>query len=321
MIFLTTTSADVDEELLNRCIILSVDESREQTDAIHKLQRQAETLDGLRHRLERERVLTLHANAQRLLRSFYVVNPYAPRLTFLSDRTRTRRDHVKYLTLIRAIALLRQHQREIKTLPTGAQYIEATVEDIAAANSIAHEVLGRSLDELPPQTRRLLGLVETKVRAVCAESGMEKGDFLFSRRDVRGWTGWGDTQLKIHLGRLADMEYLALHRNPRHRQGYFYELLFDGTGDERSRFLPGLIEAEALTTPADYDENRSGVNGNRSGKNESRSGSGRPLVGGVSGGGRDEETPAKPHKHRVYTLRAVPEAENAHGGKINGHAS
>ena len=34
------------------------------------------------------------------------------------------------------------------------EYIEVTLDDIAMANRLAHEVLGRSLDELPPQTRR-----------------------------------------------------------------------------------------------------------------------------------------------------------------------
>jgi hypothetical protein len=29
---------------------------------------------------------------------------------------------------------------------------------------------------------------------------------------VREATGWGDTQLKIHLGRLTDLQYLLLHR-------------------------------------------------------------------------------------------------------------
>ena len=62
--------------------------------------------------------------------------------------------------------MLRQHQREIKTLrQAGAviEYIEVTLADIALANRLAHEVLGRSLDELPPQTRRVLGLIETFV--------------------------------------------------------------------------------------------------------------------------------------------------------------
>ncbi|MBK6520186.1 MAG: hypothetical protein IPG04_40170 [Polyangiaceae bacterium] len=45
MILLTTTSPDVDEELLNRCLVLSVDERRGQTRAIHERQRAAQTLE------------------------------------------------------------------------------------------------------------------------------------------------------------------------------------------------------------------------------------------------------------------------------------
>jgi DNA primase len=39
MIALTTTAAEIDEELLNRCLVLTVDEGREQTQAIHAAQR------------------------------------------------------------------------------------------------------------------------------------------------------------------------------------------------------------------------------------------------------------------------------------------
>ena len=46
-LILTTTAIEIDEELLNRCIVLTVDEGREQTRAIHELQRTAQTLDGL----------------------------------------------------------------------------------------------------------------------------------------------------------------------------------------------------------------------------------------------------------------------------------
>ncbi|MGH8020606.1 MAG: CHC2 zinc finger domain-containing protein, partial [Opitutaceae bacterium] len=145
MIFLTTTAVDLDEELLNRCLVLTVDESREQTAAIHAAQRRAETLAGLREDEQRAAVLALHRAAQRLLRPLKVVNPFGEQLTFLDDRTRTRRDHKKYLTLIRTIALLHQHQRPVKTmLERGkpVEYIEVTREDIAAANRLAHDVLG-----------------------------------------------------------------------------------------------------------------------------------------------------------------------------------
>ena len=55
MIFLTTTAIDLDEELLNRCLVLTVNEDRQQTQAIHRLQREQQTIEGLLARQERER--------------------------------------------------------------------------------------------------------------------------------------------------------------------------------------------------------------------------------------------------------------------------
>ena len=74
-----------------------------------------------------------HRNAQRLLQPLKVVNPYAHHLTFLSDKTRTRRDHKKYLTLIRTVALLHQYQRPVKTVTRAGntvEYIEVTLDDV-----------------------------------------------------------------------------------------------------------------------------------------------------------------------------------------------
>jgi hypothetical protein len=82
MLFLTTTAPDVDEELLNRCLVLSVNEDRSQTQAIHRLQREQQTLEGLIGRAERQRIVRMHRNAQRLLKPVTVVNPYAKELTF-----------------------------------------------------------------------------------------------------------------------------------------------------------------------------------------------------------------------------------------------
>jgi DNA primase catalytic core len=248
MIFLTTTAIDLDEEMLNRCLVLSVNEDRAQTQAIHRVQREAQTLEGLLQRRDRSTILAVHRNAQRLLKPVFVANPYARELTFLDSQTRTRRDHMKYLTLIRSIALLHQHQRPRKRVEHRGrmvEYIEVTVNDIAVANRLAHEVLGRSLDELPPQTRRLLLAVDTMVTAECERAAMARSDYRFSRRDVREATGWGDTQLKIHLHRLEEMEYLLAHRGGR-GQSFVYELVFARQADSGKPTLPGLIEIDKL---------------------------------------------------------------------------
>ena len=243
MIFLTTTAIEIDEELLNRCIVLSVDEGRSQTEAIHARQRAKRTLSGLRAKQDRTAVLTIHRNAQRLLRPLAVVNPYADQLTFLSDKTRTRRDHEKYLTLIDTIALLHQHQRPIKSLATAGtsiDYIEAQASDIAHANTLAHAVLGVSLDELPPVTRRVLGEVVRLVDARMQTQQLPRADIRFSRKDVRDASGMSDTQLRVHLERLVQLEYLLTHRGTR-GQSFEYELLYDGDGQQAAH-LSGLLD-------------------------------------------------------------------------------
>jgi DNA primase catalytic core len=291
MIFLTTTAIHLDEELLNRCLVLSVNEEREQTQAIHRVQREAQTLEGLLQRRERDAILKVHRNAQRLLKPVFVANPYARELTFLDSQTRTRRDHMKYLTLIRAIALLHQHQRPHKSVEHRGrmvEYIEVTLDDIAIANRLAHEVLGRSLDELPPQTRRLLLAVDEMVTAECERKKIERAEYHFSRRDVRAFTGWGDTQLKIHLHRLEEMEYLIVHRGGR-GQSFVYELAFARQADSTKPMLPGLIEIEKLRVESlgkhSYDGKKSGLEGELSA-------SSRGQVGGVSGPLKNRSAPA-----------------------------
>ena len=285
-LMLTTTAIDLDEELANRCLVLTIDESRDQTRAIHARQRYEETLAGLAEREHGAAIRKLHHNAQRLIRPIKVVNPYAEGLTFLDDKTRTRRDHRKYLALIRAIALLHQHQRPIRRLERAGveavEYIEASLEDIAAANHLAHAVLGTTLDELPPQTRRLLHLVRSHVGTWAKSAGLHPRDLRFTRREVREATGWGDTQLKLHLSRLESLEYLLVRRDGAR---FVYELLWAGEGDGEAckPFVMGLIDVVALKKQH-YDAERSGVAPDRSAH-------GRGAVGGQSGLGRPAETP------------------------------
>jgi hypothetical protein len=226
-------------------------------------------------------------NVQRLLEPLEVLNDYAPRLTFPTGQARNRRDHEKYLTLIDSIALMHQHQRPRRVRPVagGKQiaYIEATLEDIALANQIAPEVLGRSLDELPPQTRRLLDHLRALVRAkrapddapaspspvassaatAAASPRRLREDATFTRRELHEACGWSFTQLRVHLERLVEQEYLGT------RQGslYVYELLIDADAPAHALHIR-LIDAETLRRApnlAGLGTDLAGVNGNLAG--------------------------------------------------------
>ena len=250
----TTTALDIDEELLNRCLVLTVDESADQTAAIHELQKQMETIDGVRRRRRREALVLMHQNAQRLLHPVEVVNPLAPSLMFSSTKTRARRDQPKLLGLIKTIAFLHQHQRELKRSEDGIDFIEANADDVAAARRLLRWVLDDDGGDLPPQTRVVLELVKT-----FAASRAEP----FSRRELRESSGVGDTQLKVHLARLVELELLEAHTSAFHRQRVLYALPADRPADrpvaaqprpvgnraapQHDRFSPSIVDEECAS--------------------------------------------------------------------------
>ena len=80
MIFLTTTAIEIDEELLNRCLVLT----RRRGPRADAGDPPSCSASGRRSRGcwrggSRARCCKLHQNAQRLLKPLLVVNPYAPR--------------------------------------------------------------------------------------------------------------------------------------------------------------------------------------------------------------------------------------------------
>ncbi len=112
-----------------------------------------------------------------------------------------------------------------------------------------------------------------------------------TRRELRERTGLGDTQLKVHLARLVDLELVGAHRHDK-GANFVHELCWDGAGRDGGRFLAGLCDPEALGSHG-YDDNRSGWDGDRSAP-------GRPPVGGWSAPGRGDETAMKPLPEKAF---------------------
>jgi DNA-binding transcriptional ArsR family regulator len=300
MLMLTTTAIDIDEELLNRCLVLTINESAEQTAAIQARQRQARTLAGLQAKVRGDQVQAAHRAAQALLRPLAVVNPLAEGLRFASDRVRLRRDHAKYLALIDAIALLHQQQRKIQSIDVdghAVEYIEVMASDIAMANRLAHAVLGRSLDELPPQTRRLLQAMQAWVAEQAAMQAIPATSVRFTRRELRAALGMGDTQLRVHLERLVELEYVALHGG-RQGQRAVYALLFGGDAGSDAPQWSGLgASAPIIEAPAERPTSRGesptsrGESPTSRGVSPNIAGGSRAVRGGVAAGSRGGKTP------------------------------
>ena len=267
--FMTTTASDVDPELMNRCFVVAVDEDAQQTAAIQARQRLGHTIDDQLAAEEAQHRRSVHRNAQRLLEPVKVDNPYVDQLQFPCRCVRDRRDNQAYLTLIDSIALLHQHQRERKSKRAGGktiQYIEVTRGDIALANMILSVLMGSSIDDLPTQTRRLLMQIFQYVEALADKHDLAIGDVRFTRRELRESLCWGQTQLKLHLDRLAQYEYVHVHGGP--GRTLRYELRFDGRGREGQRALYGLTDPATLVEPvARMTSPSSGDSGVSSGQN------------------------------------------------------
>jgi DNA primase len=233
-VMITTTATEIDQETASRFIFLTIDESAAMTGAIHQRQREAETLAGLIREKKQHTVTRKHHAVQRMLKPLAVVNPYAEYLSYPSHSLRARRDHKKYLGLIRAVAFLHQYQREIQTVEvdgTPVEYIEVTLTDIETANRLANVVLGQSMDELVKPSRTLLSKIYEMVKEQAEQNNAPIDEIFFTRRMIREYTGWSDWQVRAHIKQLEEMEYIGVRTSSRGKE-YSYILTYQGQGEE-----------------------------------------------------------------------------------------
>jgi DNA primase catalytic core len=249
VIVITTTSAEAfDEETRSRFVQLSMNESIEQTRIILSQQRHQHSLLGVLERAESEEIKKLHHHAQRLVRPLAVVNPFVEYLTYPSEKLIHRREQRKYLSLINSIALLHQYQREIKTAKRGdieIEYVEVELSDIALANELAEEILGKAMDELAPPVRGMFDAITKACREKAGELKIKTEDVQLTRREIREMTAWSDWQVRMYCQKLVEMEYLfavvAANGKPA-----VYQLARDE--ESQTNTLRGLTSVDELKT-------------------------------------------------------------------------
>jgi hypothetical protein len=154
---------------------------------------------------------------------------------------------------MKAIAFLHQYQREIKKVQIEnktIEYIEVTLPDIDQANRIAHEILGRSLDDLSAPSRTLLGLVQKMVLSRSQDLHIPAKDYAFTRRMIREYARWSDWQVKTHIRELEELGFVYSRMGSKGKE-YVYELHYNSSLDPQGRVNLRLTEISQL-------KNRSG---------------------------------------------------------------
>ena len=264
MIFLTTTAVDIDEELLNRCLILTVDESREQTRRIHALQRAGYRPGGdPGGRMRSAAVLALHRAAQRLLRPLRVFNPYrgGADLPRRQDADAARpheippahRDRGRAAPVPAGNPLNRLRRREDRAVRRRHAGRHRGGEPARARDARPLPRRNAAPDPRPARPYR--------VRSGGALRREKDGA---QRRALHAPPGAGGDGLEQH----AASRPPEAARRPgipplTHRadqgQGFVYELVYDGAGKDGRPFVCGLLDVEKLRAGHDYGEKRSGV--------------------------------------------------------------
>jgi hypothetical protein len=224
-----TSSEKVNDENLTRYLMIHADETEEQTRRIHRTQNRKYSLEHLQTRNETvPRILAKHHAAQRLLKPVHVVNPFWDKLEFPSLRVRSRRDNQQLNSLIVAIAFLKQHQRERKSV-NGLDYIEATLQDYEEAKELfLTGILKQTYQEYPESLVRLFDAIRDLCRDKAKGYDLPPTSISFDINDLRQRVGFlGLESIQKYMRKLIELEYLGTQGSRHRGQRTLYRLIED----------------------------------------------------------------------------------------------
>jgi DNA primase len=259
---MSSTALYLNPENASRCLVLHTDESRAQTERILELQRGRKTFDGYLNQTHRVPEITKkHQMAGRILERLAVFNPLAGFLRFPTGRPTMRRAQDQFLTLLEAVAILRQYQKErvTKTNPfTGesVEGIDVDLEDYRQARRLFREaVLLPNADELPSGARLLYESIQGMARKKAAKEGLGPTEVSFIQREVRELSELGADSIKKYLRALVDFEYVELTGGRRNGTKLAYRLRDAELVSLPDTVLPEASEIEAkLSQPGKTGE-------------------------------------------------------------------
>jgi hypothetical protein len=246
----TSTALQLHPENSSRCMILTVDESPEQTEEVQKWMGKKRSVQARGEDVQE--IIARHHAAQRLLEPIGISNPLAPLIKFPKERPTMRRAFEQFLTLMDAVCFLRQKQKQVRLWRnplTGndERYIECDIEDYRVAYRLFKEaVFKANAADIPAGTRRLYDLIREMLKTMSKEQGIPITEVSFIKKDLREYTRLGAEFIKKHLRFLVDYEYLQLAGGKLHGTRFSYKLRQDGPLED--------MDADSMSSPEELEE-------------------------------------------------------------------
>ncbi|RLG30466.1 hypothetical protein DRN98_07320, partial [Methanosarcinales archaeon] len=239
----TTNPNGLTDEEKRRVLILTIDESQEQTKNILQMQRHKNRHTWYKTSMDESNVTKLHHNMQRLLKPLTVTFTDDIEIDYPDGRIQMRGEQQKFISLVKAVTLLHQYQRkrgkEQRIDGTSFEYVQATKKDVELARELGKLVFPRNVDDVSPTGRTLLShiddLVHEKYRAVKGEEPKAIEDLAtipFTRKELREWCGWSEKQVRRNIEPLVELGYIAILKGG-NGSAYRYMLLDNGKNDPK----------------------------------------------------------------------------------------
>jgi len=212
---ITTTKVGINPENLSRCLVLTLDEDKQQIA-------EAQAMIGLKHafekenaRLDEERIIKQHYAAQYLLEPVTVFNIFGKLTRFPCTRPTMKRAFDHFLYFIDSVCYFRQKQKPWVTrkIPGQDKKVRGKKCDMydyeTAYRLYVQRVLKRTgLTDIATSTREVYEKIRQMVRREAKRKGLAPGDISFMQRDLREFTGLRHEFVKKHLRLLLNYEYL-----------------------------------------------------------------------------------------------------------------
>ena len=209
-----TTREKIYEDNANRCILLYIDQGKEQDRNINEYQ--AKLAAGEVNKEREQQYKELFKNMQRVLRPVSIINPYAKHIQLPEQVFKPRRTMALLLGFIEAVTFYHQYQREIRQGANGL-YIETTIGDIEAAFALLKDALFSKSDELTRAARDFL----EKLKQLSKEAGTDT----FNAKAIREQLRINPGNMKRYLAELARYGYIRAAGNRYRRGSYEYTIV------------------------------------------------------------------------------------------------